>query len=68
MGGYLKAPNVLDVRVYDQLRPKAACLPLDKADVARPTAVDPLRKFSINREQSAYMFSIVWLRLAAWDF
>jgi len=23
---------------------------------------------AINREQSAFMFSIVWLRLAAWDY
>jgi hypothetical protein len=29
---------------------------------------DPLRKFNINRERSAFMFSIVWLRLAAWDY
>ena len=28
----------------------------------------PLRKLNINREQSAYVFSIVWLRLAAWDY
>ena len=29
---------------------------------------DPLRKFNINHEQLAYVFSIVWLRLAAWDY
>jgi hypothetical protein len=29
---------------------------------------DPLRKFDIDREQSAFMFSIAWLRLVAWDY
>jgi len=28
----------------------------------------PLRKFNINHAQLAYVFSIVWLRLAAWDY
>jgi len=36
--------------------------------LAPTSQIDPLRKFNINREQSAFMFSIVWLRLAAWDY
>lgn len=27
-----------------------------------------LRKFNINHKQLAYVFCIVWLRLAAWDY
>jgi hypothetical protein len=31
-------------------------------------AFDPLRKFNINHEQLAFVFFIVWLRLATWDY
>ena len=37
-------------------------------DVSFWPLADPLRKFNINHEQLAYVFSIVWLRLAAWDY
>jgi hypothetical protein len=35
---------------------------------ALDSCADPLRKFNISHEQTAFMFSIVWLRLAAWDY
>jgi hypothetical protein len=37
-------------------------------DVSFWPLVDPLRKFNINHEHWPRVFSIVWLRLAAWDY
>jgi len=37
-------------------------------DVSFWPLADPLRKFNINHEHWPRVFSIVWLRLAAWDY
>ncbi|WEK01593.1 MAG: hypothetical protein P0Y59_07945 [Candidatus Sphingomonas phytovorans] len=36
--------------------------------LARIAEYPALWKSNINREQSAFIFSVAWLRLAAWDY
>jgi len=42
-------------------------LPTQSSQLAQSAGLDPLPESNINREQSTWVFSIAWPRLAAWD-
>ena len=47
---------------------RLSCFESGTTDVSFWPLADPFRKFNINREQRPRVFSIVWLKLAAWDY